>query len=81
MYELQPIYDSRKSFSGKATVEEADNVKRLYSYGKHVATITGQNATVKSIDSQTTLRHIKEFLLQNEFAAESLAQIKRDYLQ
>jgi len=78
---LKPIYDSRKSFYNKAIVEfENDGTKRLISYTTHVATITNDNkAVVLNTHSPTTLRHIKEFLLQNGFKAENKKQIVADY--
>ena len=84
---LKPIYDSRKSFYNKATVTEDENGFYLTSYETVVARITNKNhgysipayATVYDTYSPTTLRHIKEFLKQNGFKAETKAQIERDY--
>lgn len=84
---LKPIYDSRKSFYNKATVTEDNNGRYLTSYTTIVARITDKNhgysipayAEVFGTYSATTLRHIKEFLKQNGFKAESKAQIERDY--
>lgn len=78
-YELMPRYDSRKSFYGKALVIEKGTAKTLRSYSTNVATIENGKAKVYDIYSQTTLRHIKEFLKQNGFKAETLNQIWRDY--
>lgn len=86
--ELKTIYDNRKSFYNKATVTEDKNGKYLTSYNTVVARITDKNngykiapyAEVYGTYSQTTLRHIKEFLKQNGFKAESKAQIEKDYL-
>jgi hypothetical protein len=85
--ELVPRYDSRKSFYGKVRVEEdaSGEVKHLISYSTHVASITrivGSNeplAEVYGTYSNTTLRHIKEFLKQNGFKAENSKQIMADY--
>ena len=85
---LQPRFDSRQSFYNKATVTEDTNGKYLTSYNTVVARITDKNngyqiapyAEVYGTYSQTTLRHIKEFLKQNGFKAESKAQIEKDYL-
>jgi hypothetical protein len=85
---LKPIYDSRKSFYNKAMVTEDAKGKYLTSYNTVVARITDKNngysipayAEVYGTYSQTTLRHIKEFLQQNGFKAESKAQIEKDYL-
>lgn len=86
--ELTPIYDSRKSFYGKAKVVTDKRGQYLTSYDTVVARITNKNngytipayAEVYGDYSQTTLRHIKEFLKQNGFKAESKAQILKDYL-
>lgn len=87
---LEPIHDSRKSFYGKAEVvvdDLGDTVRSydLYSYGTVVANITYDYAhkDVKVYDthSATTLRHIKEFLIQHGCKAESKAQIEKDYIR
>jgi len=77
--DLQAIYDGRQSFYGKAVVEWVGDRQKLYSYGTFVALIEGNNAEVFGTYSQTTLRHIKEFLIQNGFKAESKKQIETDY--
>lgn len=80
-YELMPIYDNAKSFYGKARVEEGDTAKNLYSYSVLVAQIDElrNKANIFCTHSQTTLRHIKEFLKQNGFKAETKKQILNDY--
>lgn len=81
-YELQPMYDARKSFYGKAHVWEDDyGQKTLRSYSTNVATIKDGIAEVHGTYSATTLRHIKEFLKQHGFTADSKAQIERDYME
>lgn len=81
-YELATNYDSRNSFYGKARIIEHNNVKELYSYDTHVATIIGDDKVyVLGLHSATTLRHIKEFLLQNGFKAVNKAQIMKDYIK
>lgn len=80
-YYLDTKYDSRKSFYNKASV--SDDTNDLYSYGVHVMTIKdGKPRIVCREDqlSQTTLRHIKEFLKQKGFPAISKQQIIKDYL-
>lgn len=72
--ELRTIYDNAKSFYKKAYVEKCDDKIKLYSYDTHVATIylteSGRYYSLNSdvqeelLFSQTTLRHIKEFLHQ-----------------
>jgi hypothetical protein len=71
---LECIYDTRKSFYGKAWIEKIFNaekgVLKLYSYGTHVATITDYAYSNKRVYeyfgkySQTTTRHQKEFFRQ-----------------
>lgn len=82
MYELSPRYDSRKSFYGKALVGEnsllGDGL-HLKSYDTFVAKVVGDKAVVNGTYSSTTLRHIKEFLKQNKFKAETSKQIMKDY--
>ena len=93
---LEPKHDARKSFYGKAEVVEEDGDKVLYSYGTKVAKITKDNK-VELLSgslpetrgykvmlwcySPTTLRHVKEFLKQNGFKAESKAQMEKDYVR
>ena len=79
-YNLEARYDSRASFYGKAEVAETGTAKELYSYGTLVAAIEEGTATVRGTFSATTLRHIKEFLLQNGFEAERKKQIEADYM-
>jgi len=80
-YLLEPRYDARSSFYGKARVEEVGNRKILTSYSTKVAEIIGNKAIVYGTYSATTLRHIKEFLKQNGFKAESSRQIVKDYMK
>lgn len=82
MYSLQPRYDGRKSFYNKAQVEVDDTnprIKKLYSYNTLVAEIRFGKPKVFGTYSQTTLRHIKEFLRQEGFKADSKKQILKDY--
>ena len=82
MYELQPLYDSHKSFYGKAFVERyatSGGTKLvLKSYDTIVAVISpvgeDSSAEVYRVEvalkylSATTLRHVKEFLSQADSA-------------
>jgi hypothetical protein len=81
IYGLEPRYDSRKSFYGKAQVDTGDNgdKNKLYSYGTLVAEIKDGKPVVYGTYSQTTLRHIKDWLKQNGFKAETSRQILADY--
>ena len=76
---LKPIYEDKASFYKKAIIKKEGNKTILLSYYKEVAYIENGKAKVLSLDSQTTIRHIKEFLKQNGFKVESLKQIEKDY--
>jgi len=78
--ELQTINDNAKSFYGKARVRQEDNRRTLVSYSTEVAYVEGNEAVVKGTFSNTTLRHIKDFLKQNGFTADTKAQIEKDYM-
>jgi hypothetical protein len=85
-YDLQTKFDARASFYGKARVQADYPEVRLISYTTHVASIkyNGQpddkgTPEVYGTYSQTTLRHIKEFLLQYGFDARNSKQIMADY--
>ena len=81
--ELCPYYDSAKSFYGKAKVIEIENDVFLMSYDTIVAFFNRDTKVAKVIDtySATTLRHIKEFLKQSGFKAETKKQIEKDYME
>jgi len=85
--DLEPRYDGRKSFYGKATVRTfKDGRKVLYSYGTPVCRI-GKDGKATLLDrgyygwgsSNTTRRHVREFLRQNGLKADSSSQIAKDY--
>lgn len=75
-YELSTRYDARQSFYGKALVEieevEAFGTKyvnkTLISYGHEVVRIRADKNEIRLTplwdESQTTLRHVREFLKQ-----------------
>jgi protocatechuate 3,4-dioxygenase beta subunit len=78
--DLSPRYDSRKSFYGKArTYTDEKGNRVLISYQTKVAEIENGKPKVYGTYSATTLRHIKEFLQQNGYKAESSKQIMADY--
>lgn len=81
VYELTAEYDSANSFYRKALVHVEGHIRRLQSYNTIVAEIdTSRNiAIVFGTYSATTLRHIKEFLKQHSFKAETLKQVLEDY--
>lgn len=75
MYELKPKYDRAKSFYHKAKVYANDKgTLFLMSYSTIVAEITDtivaneNNVKVYGYYSQTTARHINEFLQQNGYS-------------
>ena len=81
-YDLSPQHDARKSFYGKAhVVTDDDGTQILYSYNTPVIEL--KDGKVKLLpmwdSSQTTLRHVKEFLKQNGFSAGSKGEIARLY--
>lgn len=83
-YDLKSRFDSRKSFYNKAVVEQdiENNADLLYSYDTLVAKVErGKVFLFPSWDySLTTLRHVKEFLKQQGFVADTKKQISKDYL-
>ena len=69
---LQPVYNSQKDYYKKAIVKTLDNnIKLLYSYNTLVCIIydnkyiLNDNISYNLLFSNTTLKHIKDFLLQN----------------
>ena len=79
-YDLYPEYDSRQSFYHKAKVDIDDKgSNKLYSYGTLVAEMKDGKPVVYGTYSATTLRHIKEWLKQNGFKADTAKQIMKDY--
>ena len=87
VYDMTPEHDSRKSFYGKAKVDvRPDGTQILYSYGTPVCKITkdGKATLLKKgylgwASSQTTLRHVKEFLKQNGLEAGSINDLRKMY--
>ena len=77
--ELSTQYDNSKSFYHKARVKNEDGKLILISYNTEVCFIKDNKPAVKGTYSKTTLRHIKEFLKQNGFKAETKTQILNDY--
>ena len=77
--DLKPQFDSAKSYYGKAKVYRDGDREVLRSYSTDVAEVRDGKAKVFGTYSATTLRHIKEFLKQRGFKAETKTQILRDY--
>lgn len=68
-YTLEPKYDSAQSFYGKARVEQDGDAYTLISYTTPILTVRDGNIEVLCDEwafSQTTLRHVREFLRQME---------------
>ncbi len=80
IYDLVPRFDTAKSYYGKAQVELITDGAILYSYGTIVAKFQHGLVSVE-VDklTQTTLRHVKEFLKQNGYVAETKKQIIANY--
>ncbi len=81
-YLLIPTYDTRKSFYGKARIVENSDRVVLYSYNTPVAMLKDKKALIENNEkllTPTTMRHIKEFLLQEGFKAETKPQMLKDY--
>jgi hypothetical protein len=70
IYELSPRYDARKSFYGKAHIIETSKTIKLKSYDTIILQYNKQTKQIKFLCrdtwafSQTTNRHINEFLKQ-----------------
>lgn len=93
IWDLSAKFDKAKSFYGKAVVEEDDDKLTLYSYKSKVCEVNKRACkssdddardcvtifTPYMYDSATTVRHIKEFLKQYGFKAETKNQIFSDY--
>ena len=78
-YNLRVIHGSQKDFYGKARVREDDGRTTLISYQTEVCFIKNGKPFISGFHSNTTTRHIKEFLLQNGFKAENTKQMAQDY--
>lgn len=80
IYELVARFDARKSFYHKAMVGITKNKTTLFSYETPVATI--QNGKLKLLDawnySNTTRRHVKEFVIQNNMETQ-FEELKKSF--
>lgn len=77
-YNLEPIYDTRKSFYGKAKIVIYNNIIDLISYNTIVARIEDGKIKVFGWYSQTTARHINEFLKQNGFKSMTKKEMEKN---
>ena len=75
---LFPQYDTRKSFYKKAQVITYNGILYLQSYDTIVAKVENGKAVVNGWYSQTTARHINEFLRQNGFETMSKKEMESD---
>ena len=75
---LQPMYDSRDSFYGKAKILEYNGIRYLQSYNTVVAKIENGEPVINGWYSQTTGRHINEFLQQNGFDKMSKKEMEEE---
>ena len=86
---LIPLFDGRKSFYNKALVVDTENYMFLKSYNTIVAAIKKSNQKLVLTENelfytQTTLRHIKEFIKQfhyykNETKKELIRKFSYEY--
>lgn len=82
--ELQPMFNSQKSYYSKAKILKNGAILSLFSYDYLVAEIDTIDHKAKiylAKPSQTTLKHIKDFLWQNNFKVVDKKQILKDYLE
>lgn len=79
--ELLSIYGETKTFHGKAMIEQTPNGEKLYSYNCLVAEIIGKNAIIYECKTDSTFRHIVEFLKSHRFQADNKKQIIADYFK
>ena len=80
MYDLNCCFDARQNFYGKARVEIfSDNSEILWSYSTPVACCVKSKIIVRGQYSQTTTRHIKEFIKQHNQSADNLKEILKLY--
>lgn len=78
--ELEPIYDRRKSFYKKAfIIRNSDNSVDLLSYSTIVATIKDGKLHINGFYSNTTLRHIKEFISQMGYTNGTKTELEKMY--
>ena len=75
---LETRFDRRNSFYKKAQILTYNGILYLQSYDTIVAKIENGKAVVNGWYSQTTTRHINEFLRQNGFEAMSKKEMEND---
>lgn len=75
---LEVKYGNRASFYKKAEILKYDGALYLKSYNTIVAKIKGNEVYVNGWYSQTTARHINEFLMQNGFKKMSKKEMEEN---
>lgn len=77
--DLEPIYSNVKSFYGKAKVLRENGVIKLLSYDTVIAEIKDNKVHINGFYSQTSTRHLKEFLKQYGFKTGTRQQLEKMY--
>lgn len=76
---LEPVYSNVKSFYGKARIIRENEVIKLLSYDTIIAEIKDNKVHINGFYSQTSTRHLKEFLQQYGFKIGTKAQLEKMY--
>jgi len=81
MVELQPKKTKQKSYYNKAKIVFLNGIVTLYSYKTQVASVKKGEVTLYNIDlySVTTLKHIKDFLYQNNIFIASKKELLNNF--
>lgn len=77
--DLEPVYSNVKSFYGKARIIRENGVIKLLSYNTVIAEIKDNKVHINGFYSQTSTRHLKEFLQQYGFKIGTKAQLEKMY--
>lgn len=77
--DLEPVYSNVKSFYGKARVLKENGVIKLLSYDTVIAEIKDNKVHINGFYSQTSTRHLKEFLKQYGFKTGTRQQLEKMY--
>lgn len=83
IYLLEARFEARQSFYNKATIIiKEDGTKILRSYTTEVASVSPKGEVkINGYYSRTTLRHIKEFLLQEGYSVETIKKLQKEALE
>ena len=77
--DLEPVYSNVKSFYGKARIIRENEVIKLLSYNTVIAEIKDNKVHINGFYSQTSTRHLREFLQQYGFKIGTKAQLEKMY--